>query len=76
MPPRRGDVGVLAILGQPLLWWMSEGFLTAAWHLVVHGVTDAHRQLIELARAILRDGGHRSEGQSCIALVTSPVPAD
>ena len=76
MPPRRVDVGVLAVLDRHVLRWMSEAFLTAARRLVAHGVTDADRHLIESARAILRDGGRRPEGQPGIAHWGGPTPAD
>lgn len=76
MPPRRLDVGVLAGLDRHVLRWMSEAFLSAARRLVAHGVTDADRHLIESARAILRDGGRRPEGQPGIALYGGPVPAE
>lgn len=75
-PPRRLDVGALASLDRHVLRWMSEAFLTAARRLVAHGVTDADRHLIESARAILRDGGRRPEGQPGIALMGGPVPTD
>ncbi|MFH8797662.1 GntR family transcriptional regulator [Streptomyces sp. NPDC017941] len=76
MPPCRLDVGVLAALDRHVLRWMSEAYLTAARRLVARGVTDADRHLIESARAILRDGGRRPEGQPGIALWGGPVPAD
>lgn len=76
MPPRRLDVGVLAVLDRHVLRWMSEAFLSAARRLVARGVTDADRHLIESARAILRDGGRRPQGQPGIALWGGPVPVD
>ncbi|MEU3521132.1 hypothetical protein ABZ770_38755 [Streptomyces sp. NPDC006654] len=76
MPPRRLDVGVLAALDRHVLRWMSEAFLSAARRLVARGVSDADRHLIESARAILRDGGRRPEGQPGIALSGGPTPAE
>ncbi|GGN45746.1 GntR family transcriptional regulator [Streptomyces fuscichromogenes] len=76
VPPRRLDVGVLAVVDRHVLRWMSEAFLSAARRLVAHGVADADRHLIESARAILRDGGRRPEGQPGIALSGGPMPDD
>ncbi|MCG7204839.1 GntR family transcriptional regulator [Streptomyces arenae] len=76
MPPRRLDVGVLTVLDRHVLRWMSEAYLSAARRLVAHGVSDADRHLIESARAILRDGGRRPEGQPGIALSGGPTPAE
>lgn len=75
-PPRRVVVGALAALDRHVLRWMSEAFLTAARRLVARGVSDADRHLIASARAILRDGGRRPEGQPGIAHSGGPVPAD
>ncbi|MPY32785.1 GntR family transcriptional regulator [Streptomyces adustus] len=76
LPPRPLDVGVLAGLDRHVLRWMSEAFVSAARALVAHGVSDADRHLLESARAILRDGGRRPEGQPGIALSGGPQPAD
>ncbi|MFJ8158350.1 GntR family transcriptional regulator [Streptomyces sp. NPDC094468] len=75
-PPGPLDVGSLAALNRHLLRWMSEAFLSAARCLVAHGVSDTDRHLIESARAILRDGGKRPEGQPGIALWSGPEPAE
>ncbi|MFH8813039.1 GntR family transcriptional regulator [Streptomyces hygroscopicus] len=76
MPPRRVDVSALAVLDRHVLRWMSEAFLTAARRLVARGVSDADQHLIASARAILRDGGHRPDGQQPIAHRGGPTPAD
>ncbi|MDW8804386.1 GntR family transcriptional regulator, partial [Streptomyces scabiei] len=75
-PPRRVDVGALAVLDRHVLRWMSEAFLSGARRLVARGVTDADRHLIASARAIIRDGGRRPEGQPGIAHWGGPVPVD
>lgn len=76
MPPRRVDVAALADLDRHVLRWMSEAFLAAARRLVAAGVGDADTHLIASARAILRDGGQRPEGQAPIAISGGPAPAD
>ncbi|MFE2581269.1 GntR family transcriptional regulator [Streptomyces sp. NPDC059378] len=76
MPARRLDVGVLAEVDRHVLRWMSEALVSGARRLVAHGVSDADRHLIEAARAILRDGGRRPEGQPDIAGSGGPQPAD
>ncbi|MGW3910527.1 GntR family transcriptional regulator [Streptomyces sp. NPDC005070] len=75
-PPRQVDVSALAGLDRHVVRWLSESFLTAARRLVAHGVSDADQHLIESARAILRDGGRRPEGQPTIAHSGGPVPTD
>ncbi|MFE1292183.1 GntR family transcriptional regulator [Streptomyces sp. NPDC058751] len=76
LPPSRIDVDALAVLDRHVLRWMSEAFLSAARRLVAHGVSDADRHLVESARAILRDGGRRPEGQPAVALSDGPQSAD
>lgn len=76
LPPRQVDVSALAVLDRHLLRWMSEAFLSAARRLVGTGPSDADTHLIASARAILRDGGCRPEGQPGIAHSGGRKPAD
>lgn len=75
MPPRRVDVTVLCGLDRHLLRWQAEAFVDAARRIVGHGLVDADRHLVAAARAILRDGAARPEGQAPIAYYGGPEPA-
>ncbi|SFQ26243.1 GntR family transcriptional regulator [Amycolatopsis rubida] len=74
MPPRRVDVTFLYGLDRHVLRWQSEAFVDAARRIVGHGLTDADRHLVAAARAILRDGAARPEGQAPIAQSGGPQP--
>ncbi|MGW9031566.1 winged helix-turn-helix domain-containing protein [Streptomyces sp. NPDC055722] len=76
MPGRMVDVLALTGIDRHVLRWMSEAFLTAARRLVANGQSDADAHLLEAARAILRDGAKRPEGQPGIAHWGGPVPGD
>ncbi|GAB3902509.1 hypothetical protein GCM10029964_093090 [Kibdelosporangium lantanae] len=75
MPPRRVDVTVLCGVDRHLLRWQAEAFVDAARRIVGHGLTDADQHLVAAARAILRDGAARPEGQAPIAYYGGPEPA-
>lgn len=74
MPPRQVEVSALVGLDRHILRWMSEAFIEAARRMVGSGIADADRHLIASARAILRDGGRRPDGQPGIALAGGPIP--
>lgn len=71
---RRVDVAALAGLDRHVLRWMSEALLSAARRLVAAGPTEGDAHLIAAARALLRDGGRRPEGQEPIAVYGGPQP--
>ncbi|MFD5589337.1 GntR family transcriptional regulator [Streptomyces sp. NPDC127063] len=73
---RRVDVSALEGIDRHVLRWMSEALLSAARRLVAHGPCEGDTHVIETARAILRDGGRRPDGQEPIALHGGPTPAD
>lgn len=70
------DVSALEGLDRHVLRWMSEALLAAARRLVADGPCDGDTHVIATARAILRDGGRRPEGQEPIAVHGGPRPAD
>uniref|UniRef100_UPI003F494CFD hypothetical protein n=1 Tax=Amycolatopsis sp. CA-096443 TaxID=3239919 RepID=UPI003F494CFD len=73
--PRRVDVTVLYGLDRHLLRWRAEAFVDVARRIVGHGLTDADRHLVAAARAILRDGAARPQGQAPVPLYDGPEPA-
>ncbi|MEJ8662221.1 GntR family transcriptional regulator [Streptomyces sp. MS1.AVA.4] len=74
--PRQVEVSALILLDRQVLRWMSEAFLSAARRLVGAGQREADAHLLAAARAILRDGGRRPEGQPAIAIHGMRRPAD
>jgi hypothetical protein len=55
---------------------LSEAFLAAARRVTGAGLADADARLVASARAILRDGGRRPDGQPAGAQMGGPEPAD
>ncbi|MFI0141968.1 winged helix-turn-helix domain-containing protein [Streptomyces luteogriseus] len=70
------DVSALEGLDRRVLRWMSEALLSAARRLVADGPCEGDTHVIATARAILRDGGRRPEGQPGIAVHGGPRPTD
>lgn len=70
------DVAPLEGLDRHVLRWMSEALLSAARRLVAKGPdsADEHAHAVATARALLRDGGRRPEGQPAIAVHGGPRP--
>ena len=76
LPPRQVDVSALVALDRHVLRWMSEAFFQAARRMVGAGQQDADTHLLAAARAILRDGGRRTQRQDGIAYYAGSPPED
>ncbi|MEV6782923.1 hypothetical protein [Streptomyces sp. NPDC051098] len=69
------DVSALVGLDRQVLRWMSEPLLVSARRMVAAGHGAVDEQLLTAARALLRDGGRRPEGQPAIAHRGGCLPA-
>jgi DNA-binding transcriptional MocR family regulator len=74
LPPRPVDIALLADLDRHVLRWMSEALYDAARRAAGAGLGPADDHLLAAARAILRDGARRPDGQPPIAAHGGIVP--
>ncbi|MER7666433.1 GntR family transcriptional regulator [Streptomyces sp. NPDC096193] len=74
-PVRQVDVSALVGLDRQVLRWMSEALLVSARRMVAAGHSAVDEQLLAAARALLRDGGRRPEGQPAITQHGGCLPA-
>lgn len=67
IPGRRVNVAALVALDRTVARVLGDTFTAAARRIVGHGRQETDQQVIDAARAILHDGGHRPDGQPAIA---------